>query len=656
MFKFVCLLFLYIYCIPSLAFTVKGKVRGVLPAQKVYLFTSDSERMEHKWTLSCKVDSALVDANGFFLFNVPDKKFAQLWRIVDENGSNIKYFFSKDEDISFVGEPINFVIVDKEVFAGRDHLLMKDIMDMMEDENFNQSLKCRAVEWLERHVREDVSLWATAYYSLVNPVLSLQEVQVILGMVPKEQQINPHYLLLKKWMDKYSLLQVGGIYNLPKLKKNDGSFVIRQNFQGNPLLVFSCSNPQMGRWYRAFVDKIVHLTKIEQNLHVLLIFPQFVDTTVCEVLNNMSSENVQIVNYANQEKVEPSSLNLMDDIGLILIDSQSRILSLSQNIDELKECLQKKLDPAKSFEICGYVEGRDDGIAELWEEKDGGLLLVDTVHIRHGEFRFYGEIPYPKVYYVGIRGTYSPVYVFVEHNSINVCLWQEWHIVEGQEVCYLKGKVYGSKVHSEFKEASALVNNESVIDWISKHSDSWAAFYRIFYWVEVESPERLLKWSSLLNRKFKNYPEYKVMKDKIERSLKVQEGEIAPEFSLKDSDGNQFSLSECRGKYVVLDFWASWCGPCRNLIPYLKKLWAKYSDRDFEIISISLDGGETAWRKALAQEKMPWKQLLAAGSQVDQLYCVSQIPHLLLLDPQGRIIAVNIRGVQLEEKLEKLLK
>ena len=132
MFKFVCLLFLYIYCIPSLAFTVKVKVRGVLPAQKVYLFTSDSERMEHKWTLSCKVDSALVDANGFFLFNVPDKKFAQLWRIVDENGSNIKYFFSKDEDISFVGEPINFAIVDKEAFAGRDHLLMKDIMDMLE--------------------------------------------------------------------------------------------------------------------------------------------------------------------------------------------------------------------------------------------------------------------------------------------------------------------------------------------------------------------------------------------------------------------------------------------------------------------------------------------------------------------------------------------
>lgn len=656
MFKYVCLLFLCIYCIPCLAFKVKGKVRGVLPAQKVYLFASDSGHVEHKWTLSCKIDSAYVDENGFFLFNVPNKKFAQLWRIVGENGGNIKYFFSKDEDISFVGEPTNFAIVDKEAFAGRDHLLMKDIMDMLEGEDLNLSIKCKAVEWLKRHVSEDVSLWAIAYYSMVNPVLSLGEVQDILALTPMEQQINPHYLLLKKWIDKYSLLKIGEIYNLPKLKKNDGRGVKYGKFKDNPLLVFSCSNPKMGRWYKKFVDKIVRLTEIEQNLHILLIFPQFVDTTVYAALNDMSSENVQIVNYANQEKIEPSSLNLIDDIGLILIDSQSRILSLSHNVDELKECLQKTLNPAKSFEINGYVEGRNEGIAELWEEKDGSFLLIDTAIIKHGKFRFYGEIPYPKVYYIGIRGTYSPVYVVVEHSSIDVCLWQEWNVVEGQEVCYLKGKVYGSNVHSEFIEASALVNNESVIDWISKHSCSWAAFYRIFYWIESESPEKLLKWSSLLSSKFKKYSEYKVMEDKIKQSLNVQEGEIAPEFSLKDSDGNLFSLREYRGKYVVLDFWASWCGPCRNLIPYLKDLWTKYRDKGFEIISISLDGGETVWKKALDQEKMPWKQLLAAGSCVDQLYCVSQIPHLLLLDSQGRIIAINIRGKQLEEKLEELLK
>lgn len=133
----------------------------------------------------------------------------------------------------------------------------------------------------------------------------------------------------------------------------------------------------------------------------------------------------------------------------------------------------------------------------------------------------------------------------------------------------------------------------------------------------------------------------------MSRALKIsfageerEGGAIAPDFSLANKDGKKVSLSDFRGKYVLIDFWASWCAPCRASFPSIVKIYQKYKSRNFEIIGVSLDRSEKAWRKALSEETAPWVQLLDAKGFVAKEYAVMAIPHLVLISPEGKIIGL----------------
>jgi thiol-disulfide isomerase/thioredoxin len=117
------------------------------------------------------------------------------------------------------------------------------------------------------------------------------------------------------------------------------------------------------------------------------------------------------------------------------------------------------------------------------------------------------------------------------------------------------------------------------------------------------------------------------------------------------------SPEDYKGKIVVIDFWASWCGPCRNEIPHLKEVYEKYHPQGVEILSVSIDKKEAAWRKALAEEEMAWTQVLApkAGKQTMKDYQFSGIPFIIILDKQGKIVAKQLRGKKIDEKLDELL-
>lgn len=146
---------------------------------------------------------------------------------------------------------------------------------------------------------------------------------------------------------------------------------------------------------------------------------------------------------------------------------------------------------------------------------------------------------------------------------------------------------------------------------------------------------------------------------KIIKKLKsVEVGTIAPDFTLADSTGKKkYTLSALRGKYVLLDFWASWCGPCKGEIPYMKSAYTAYHDKGFEIMSVSLDSKRDAWVDALNMYKMPWihvSDLKGFNSLVNDLYLVPSIPKTLLLDKTGKIIATDLRGKELDKKLEEI--
>ncbi len=137
-------------------------------------------------------------------------------------------------------------------------------------------------------------------------------------------------------------------------------------------------------------------------------------------------------------------------------------------------------------------------------------------------------------------------------------------------------------------------------------------------------------------------------------------GSMAPDFTQNDVNGTPVKLSSFRGKYVLLDFWASWCGPCRQENPNVVKAYNKYKGKNFTILGVSLDrpGGKADWLNAIKTDGLTWTQvsdLKYGDNEVALLYAVQAIPTNFLLDPSGKIIAKNLRGSDLDDKLAELL-
>lgn len=133
---------------------------------------------------------------------------------------------------------------------------------------------------------------------------------------------------------------------------------------------------------------------------------------------------------------------------------------------------------------------------------------------------------------------------------------------------------------------------------------------------------------------------------------------VAPEIALKNPSGQEMRLSSLRGKYVLIDFWASWCAPCRQESPNVVRLYNKYKDKGFTVYSVSLDANAEAWKAAIVKDGLNWpnhvSDLLEWKSPMPQLYGFNSIPHTVLLNKEGKIIGTGLRGAALEQKLKEI--
>jgi len=203
--------------------------------------------------------------------------------------------------------------------------------------------------------------------------------------------------------------------------------------------------------------------------------------------------------------------------------------------------------------------------------------------------------------------------------------------------------------------------DELLINFAKTHPQSFVSLMIIANL--MENPESQKRASGLFNdlsAELKTTKTGKEIASYLEATTYIAIGSPAPDFTQNDVNGKAVSLSDFKGKYVLIDFWASWCGPCRKENPHLVQAYHRYKDKNFEILGVSLDQGDrAAWMRAIERDQLTWPQvsdLRGWQNAVAKQYNITQIPQNLLLDPDGIIIAKNLRGSDLEIKLSEIFK
>jgi peroxiredoxin len=339
-----------------------------------------------------------------------------------------------------------------------------------------------------------------------------------------------------------------------------------------------------------------------------------------------------------------------------------------------------------SYNIKGKIPSSHNATRAVMSyppDDKGGKYRADTANIKDGKFEFKGAIGRPQLAELnliiprpagekGRRNQSSE-----EGNSMkNVALFYlDGHINITFDTAGIasyagggteqKGwRDYESMVlekNKTFKGEGMALFEEVVTDFVKSHPDLYASVDLMDLFTQSSiNPKLVEPMYNALSKRMQNSEKVLAWKPKLDQAkLAVSGNQTAPDFTLNDTEGKAVSLASYKGGYVLVDFWASWCVPCRAENPNVVAAYEKYKGKDFQVLGVSLDEKKDAWLKAIAEDKLPWKQVCdfkASKSEVTQSYHISSIPANVLVDPNGKIVGKDLRGKDLHDRLAELIK
>ena len=225
-----------------------------------------------------------------------------------------------------------------------------------------------------------------------------------------------------------------------------------------------------------------------------------------------------------------------------------------------------------------------------------------------------------------------------------------------------KAPAFTEHMQQEFKAVNKDVYQQQAA-FVKANPASWLSLETLQQMRFMQEPQYAIEGPlyAALSPELKTSASGRFYGEMLQGLKNVALGAVAPAFTQPTPEGKKVALADYRGKYVLVDFWASWCKPCRAENPAMLKAYQAFRSRNFDILSVSFDNenGREKWLKAIADDHLPWTQvsdLHGFDSEAAKLYGVRSIPQNFLLDPQGRILAVNLKGAELEAALARLIK
>ncbi|RXQ91490.1 AhpC/TSA family protein [Ancylomarina salipaludis] len=344
-------------------------------------------------------------------------------------------------------------------------------------------------------------------------------------------------------------------------------------------------------------------------------------------------------------------------------------------------------DTDNFFRLEGNIEGYSKGMAYLKQFNGKEFVCIDSTEINQGTFSFSGKRNQPQLSQIVVEGYKYPIrYFFLEAGQIDYKSKVNGRnltvpVVRGtptqnalnrytseREVLYRKvlalRRIKG-KDEDEKKECQLQINRlelhmmELVKSFTQEDQFPVLSLYLIKE--NYTSDNDALKLENRLKPYAKDYaqhPLYKAIQTRVEELNRIAPGQQAPGFEMESLEGALISLSDFKGKITLIDFWASWCGPCRKENPNMVKLYQTYHEKGLEILGVSLDTSKERWAKAVEKDNLTWNHVCDFQKWQSPLvsqYAVRGVPFTVLIDKQGRIIASGLHGEALKSKVEEAL-